>query len=298
MDATAAQGLSSASQALTAGANQFNQAWNRGRTSNMDAGYAVAPIARAAGTAASNWAKNGFNMNGGGGVVSGATPYNNADWGGSYSPGTSAWNDSAPDYFSFRDGGVIGAARRGTGYADGGVIDDERMLLADAGPMRRYTPPRAGMDAQAMADMEVRGDRGQAAAQPTSAPAGGTMTQTEFANAGAGPRRLTDAEREAKLREMDRNRPPPGARRKWPTAASLSARAGPTDDEVAAMSDTGQPIAVSNGEGVVNEKAAADVLGYPLLHVINAIGTARRAIEGNAANAPQIMAARRRGMGG
>ena len=56
---------------------------------------------------------------------------------------------------------------------------------------------------------------------------------------------------------------------------------GPTDDAVPAMVDGQQPIAVSDGEAVLNEKATSAVLGIPLVQIINALGVLRRTVEGN-----------------
>jgi len=73
-----------------------------------------------------------------------------------------------------------------------------------AGPQYAQAPTaRAGGDAYGQALQQSGG----MTVGPNAPPPGG-MSQTEFANAGKGSSRLTGTERERKLQEMDRNRPP------------------------------------------------------------------------------------------
>lgn len=182
MDSTAATLGSSASNILSAGANQANAAWARQRQGNLDTGYAIAPIAKAVSSGVGGWIKNNNSFDpsqlsfagGGGGGYGAAADYGNS----------STYADAPLNFYGggFKDGGVIKMARRGVpGYAGGGIVD------------------------------------------------------------GAG---------------------------------------GPTDDAVPAMVDGQTPIAVSDGEAVLNEKATSNVLGPRLVHIINALGVLRRTVEG------------------
>lgn len=255
LDSTAATLGNSASNILSAGANQANAAYLRQRQSNMDAGYAVAPIAKAVSSGVSGWIKNntGVGGYGYGAVDGGSGGYAGSQW----SDGPDAYDWGTFSGGGLRDGGIVHMVRNGVpGYKDGEIIS------------------RAGLDAQAQADMQVRG------ARPVSAPApapGTTMTQTQFSNAGGGRPPMSDAERAAKLREAERNRPPP---KRMAEGGIIDGPGGPTDDAIPAMVDGQQPIAVSDGEAVLNEKATNAVLGAPLVHIINALGVLRRTVEG------------------
>lgn len=183
LDSTAATLGNSASNILSAGANQANAAWARQRQANMDTGYAVAPIAKAVGRGVSGWIKNNTGV---GGYSYGAVD------GGSGGYGGSQWSDGD-------DGGIYGAnydSLAGWG-ADGGVIN-----------MARKGVPR------------------------------------------------------------------------YSSGGIVEGPGGPTDDAVPAVVDGQKPIAVSDGEAVINTKATNDVLGSRLVHIINALGVLRRTVEG------------------
>ena len=255
LDQTSASAGSAASSALNAGANQYNQAFGRNQIMANNTGYAIAPIAKALGTAAGGW------LNSGSGYVSSPSPYLSGASSSGYNPASTSYDPGSSyaggqDYYSYADGGIIGAARRGIpGYRDGEIIT------------------RAGMDAAAQADLVVNGGI-RRVSEP--APAAAPMSQSQFSNAGAGPRRLTDAEREAKMQQMDRNRPPP---KKFASGGVLQGPGGPRDDAIPALVDGQQPIAVSNGEAILNEPATSSVLGHRLVDIINKLGSLRHAAE-------------------
>jgi hypothetical protein len=72
--------------------------------------------------------------------------------------------------------------------------------------------------------------------------------------------------------------------RRYSSGGIVEGPGGPTDDAVPAMVDGQQPIAVSDGEAVINEAATSRVLGSRLVNVINALGVLRRTVEGPGAD--------------
>ena len=78
------------------------------------------------------------------------------------------------------------------------------------------------------------------------------------------------------MQQMDRNRPPP---KKFASGGVLQGPGGPRDDAIPALVDGQQPIAVSNGEAILNEPATSSVLGHRLVDIINKLGSLRHAAE-------------------
>lgn len=69
---------------------------------------------------------------------------------------------------------------------------------------------------------------------------------------------------------------------KYGDGGVIAGPGGPRDDAVPAVVDGQQPIAVSNGEAVLNEGATSKVLGHHLVNLINKLGVLRQAAEGGA----------------
>jgi hypothetical protein len=116
------------------------QQYQMGRQNNMDAGYGIAPIAKAASTAAQgigNWFNNSSALSYAPGGSNSAGVTANGTW--SQEAAAAPAADSDPGFYdNFKDGGVLPkgsamAARGLKGYADGGVVDDAVSQNTDPG---------------------------------------------------------------------------------------------------------------------------------------------------------------------
>lgn len=130
----------------------------------------------------------------------------------------------APPFPGFNNGGAVGVAGLSLAMADGGFV------------------PRAGMDAQAQADMMTRPGGALNAPSNASASPGG-MSQSQFGNGGTKEDRLRDdAMKKRKLEEMLRNRKADGG--------ALEAEGGHVSGPGTGTSDS-IPAMLSDGEFVI-----------------------------------------------